>query len=152
MWASGKKASAAVGFASRFRAYRTDVQAIVDSAFDKVEFNLEQYDDNSEYDHVTNFRWTCKVAGKYHIDACVPMAALAVGKTCWLVAKEGGDTDILCGEERPGFGGQVSPQVGGDYEFAVDEYVEIWIFQNSGGALNTYHNYGDPTFNIHRIA
>lgn len=138
-------------FVSHFMAYRSADQTIADASFDKVEFNLEQYDDNTEYDKDTNYRWTCKIAGKYHIDSIVPMDALAVGKTSWLVAKLNGTTDIFCGEERPGFGGQIAPSVHGDYEFEVDDYVEIFAFQNSGGGLNTYHNYGNPFFSIHRF-
>ena len=139
-------------FASYVRAYRSAEQDIVKDTWVKIEFETEQYDNNSEYDHVTNFRWTCKNAGKYHLDTGVPITPIAVGETVLLVVKLGGSLDIFYDENRPGFGGQVKVSASGDYEFAQDDYIEVFVFHTEAQTEKTYHASGDPWFNIRRVA
>jgi hypothetical protein len=45
----------------------SDQTGISDSTYTKVEFNTEEFDTNSTYDHSTNYRFTPAVAGKYFI-------------------------------------------------------------------------------------
>lgn len=139
-------------FASYVRAYRSGDQTILKDEWDKVEFNAEQYDNNSEYDHVTNFRWTCKNAGHYHLDIGVPLDPVDVGESVWLVVKLNGITDIFCQDSRPGYGGQIALTVSGDYEFAQNDFIEVWMYHTNPTNVPTYPDLGVPWFNIHRIA
>jgi len=139
------------GFASQVRAYRSGDQTLVKSTWDLVEFNAEQYDNNSEYDHVTTFRWTCKDAGQYHIDTGIPIDPIAVSKSLLLKIRLNDTIDIFFGVERPGFGGQMCASISGDYEFAADDFIEVYAFHTEVANENTYHAVGDPWLNIHRI-
>lgn len=139
------------GFVSRCRAYRSGVQLIAKDTHVKVEFNAEQYDVNNEFDITTNHRWTCKVAGEYHIDTGIPLDPIVVGETVWLKVKHNGITYIIIEENRPGYGGQVVVTCSGDYRFVVDDYIEVFIYHTSTIDRNTYHADGDPWFNVHRI-
>ncbi|GAH09300.1 unnamed protein product, partial [marine sediment metagenome] len=79
---------------SRARAYQTSQQSIPASASTKVELNIEDYDEQAEFDHVTNFRFTAKKAGYYLVCGNVVLDGLADGKKYVIGAKKNG-TDYV---------------------------------------------------------
>lgn len=151
MWATGKKPVAGVAFASYFAARRTAVQSIPEDVDTKVQFNIEDYDNNSEYDNVTNFRWTCKDAGKYQMGAAVDIAALGDGEGVVLLVKLNNTTNVLHDYIKAGGVGLGSVKCFGDLDFSVDDYVEVIINHNAGGNKNTGTNAG-CRFWAHRFA
>jgi len=52
---------------SKARIYRSTAQSIPDSTETKIQFNVENYDINNEFDNVTNYRFTAKTNGYYLI-------------------------------------------------------------------------------------
>lgn len=58
---------------STFRAYRSGSQTIANNTATKVQFNVAEFDTNSDYDATTNYRFTPSVAGYYQISASVLM-------------------------------------------------------------------------------
>mgnify|MGYP001610973413 FL=1 len=65
---SGTTISGSSAGMPKFRAYRgTSNQAITTSTYTKVQFNAESFDTNSNFDSVTNYRFTPTVAGYYVI-------------------------------------------------------------------------------------
>ena len=50
-----------------FEAKLSSNQAFLDNVSTKVQFNTEEFDVGSCYDHSTNYRFTPNVAGKYHV-------------------------------------------------------------------------------------
>ena len=55
--------------APAFRATMSANQAISATTWTKIAFDTEEFDTNSNYDHVTNYRFTPTVAGYYMISA-----------------------------------------------------------------------------------
>ena len=53
--------------APAFSAKRSGTQAISSVVWTKVQFNTEEFDTNSNYDNVTNYRFTPTVAGYYQV-------------------------------------------------------------------------------------
>ena len=53
--------------APAFEAKLGSNQAFLDNVSTKVQFNTEEFDEGSCYDHSTNYRFTPNVAGKYHV-------------------------------------------------------------------------------------
>lgn len=51
----------------RMNAKRTSNQTVNDAASTKVQLDTEVFDTNSDYDNVTNYRWTCPVSGIYTV-------------------------------------------------------------------------------------
>jgi hypothetical protein len=51
-----------------FSVYRNGNQSISSSTWTKVEFNTVNFDTDSDYDNVTNYRFTPQVAGKYQFN------------------------------------------------------------------------------------
>jgi len=70
-----------------FRATRTSNQTIGTAAFTKVQLSSETFDSNSNFDSVTNYRFTPTIAGTYQINAVITIA-FSVGDTTtdWIVA------------------------------------------------------------------
>jgi len=51
-----------------FRASKNSTQSISTSTWTKIQFNVEDWDTNSNYDNATNYRFTPTVAGYYQVD------------------------------------------------------------------------------------
>ena len=65
-------ATGVAGNGPAFFAYSTTNQTGLNNAsFNKVQFNTELFDTNSNYDNTTNYRFTPTVAGYYQINASV---------------------------------------------------------------------------------
>jgi hypothetical protein len=63
-----------------FRAYRTaTLQNVTSTALTKVQIDAEVFDTNSDYDHVTNYRFTPTVAGKYLVVVKVALGSCDTG-------------------------------------------------------------------------
>jgi hypothetical protein len=54
-----------------FLAYRTTAQSLTSNTDTKVQWNTEDFDIGSCYDHTTNYRFTPTTAGKYVITHCL---------------------------------------------------------------------------------
>jgi hypothetical protein len=54
-----------------FRASKNSGQAITTSTWTKIQFNVEDWDTNSNYDNATNYRFTPTVAGYYQVDLAI---------------------------------------------------------------------------------
>lgn len=52
-----------------FSAYQSSGQSLSAAVYTKIQFQTEEFDTNSNYDNVTNFRFTPTVAGYYQIIA-----------------------------------------------------------------------------------
>ena len=129
-----------------FQAVRTSDQSIANTTWTKVQFQTENFDTNNTYDNSSNYRFTPAVAGKYYIYTQVRMGGLSAdifyasiyknGAT-WLDIRNGSDTS-------------------GDYVLtgaAIDtadsnDYYEVFVYQNSGGALNV-NGYSDAALRIY---
>ena len=57
--------------APAFAAYSNVSQSISSQTLTKIQFNLETFDTNSNYDNATNYRFTPTIAGYYQISATV---------------------------------------------------------------------------------
>jgi hypothetical protein len=60
-----------------FSAYLGSNQTISSGVITKVQINTEEFDTNSNYDHVTNYRFLPTVAGYYQVTANVALTAIS---------------------------------------------------------------------------
>ncbi len=100
--------------------------------------NSERWDTDNCHDNTTNnSRLTCKTAGKYLIVGGIRWAANATGYRVSII-KLNGITEI--GENRfmavTTGGSCTSCRTAAIRDLAINDYVELIAFQNSGGALN----------------
>lgn len=141
---------------SRARATRSTAHAIPTATWTKMAYNTETYDERSEYDHTTNFRFTADNAGYYQVNANVLSASVSWTATqVWQIAiyKNGG---IWCIGFRffanANVTGYATSRVSDIVQLNADDYVEIFVFHTQGGSVNTH---ADPNFNyfsIHRLS
>jgi hypothetical protein len=129
-----------------FSANTVTAQSFASSTFTKVQYNVETFDTNSNYDPTTNYRFTPTVAGYYQINANVSFAGSAVGYAQMGIYKNGGFT--VGGSGIPNnvtIGGlcNVSSVV---YCNGSTDYIEIYAWQSSGGALALQTGAGNNTF------
>jgi hypothetical protein len=118
-----------------FFAYRAaSTQAIPDSTFTKVNFSQENIDTNNNYDTST-YRFTATRAGRYWI----------YGQFQWDQAGATSNNfriDIYVNGVSTGYSnvrgiaGSSYVNMGGVYNLTVNDYVEIYAFQDSGVSKN----------------
>lgn len=121
------------------RAYRaTSAQSHASSGNEvKIELNAESWDlwDVDEFDPTTNFRFTPLVAGKYQVNAAAEFAASALGTRHVAIYKNG--ARVSKGVVVAGLASVISVGVSDIIDMdGVDDYIEIFAFQDSGGNLD----------------
>lgn len=140
------------GYNPAARVYHSANQSIANTTFTTLAFNSERYDNDGEHDNTTNnSRLTCKTAGKYRITANVQFASNATGyrEVFFLVNGTTAIADIIQ-DANASFATTMSLST--TYELAVNDYVEVRVYQNSGGALNVsaVGNYS-PEFMMEKV-
>ena len=118
------------------RVYNDADIAVANNSNVTLTFNKERWDTDTIHDTSTNTgRLTCKTAGIYHIYASVAFASNATGYRYINIRLNGstmiatlGHTEVAASNENM--------SISTEYSLAVNDYVELVVYQNSGGALN----------------
>jgi len=135
-------------FNNRVRVTRNAAQSIPHNVETKIEFDTEDYDDNSEF---TAGQFTCTQVGYYHFTAYGGVVSVGLNQAMVLAVKKNG-VSIIGSVHRPGYTGDMYCVVSSDVKLNVNDYLEVFITQTTGAAKNTCHVKGDPSFTIHRFA
>lgn len=138
-------------FKSHFFVHREIPQSIPVNVPTKVQFNVEVYDNNSEYDHETTFQWVCKKAGKYSVCSHVGIVNLTDGEGISLIAKKNTIIDALSDYMYAGGVGLSHVKVSGDVLFDVNDTLHIVVSHNMGADKNTTITHGCYLC-VHRFA
>jgi len=137
---------AALGNGPAFSANTVTAQSFPNSTYTKVQINVETFDTNSNYDPTTNYRFTPTVAGYYQINGNVSFVGAAAGYARVAIYKNGGDW--IQGSGIPNntqIGGQATVSSVISFNGTTD-YVELYAWQNSGGALTLQTSVSNNTF------
>jgi hypothetical protein len=135
------------------RAYNSANISINDSTLTALTFDSERYDTDTMHSTVTGTgKLTATTAGTYHIIGQVRFATSAVGVRQISIRLNGTTTLAFKGMSA------ASASVHGDivetdYQFNATDYVELIVYQTSGGALNVdvAANYS-PEFMMHYVS
>lgn len=134
----GQLGVAAISNTITFHAYRTVAQSIPDASYTKVLFDGENWDDGSNYDNITNFRFTAPSAGLYDVSACVSVLGFtAANQLCIIHLYKNGLDYKRLGLNTSGGANDLSASGSTTVKLATNDYLEIFVFQNKGGNLNT---------------
>lgn len=124
------------GYTEGARVYHSEHQTIPHSTTVYVAFNQESYDTDNIHDSITNnSRLTCKTAGKYLIFAQYYFASSAVGSRSGAFQINRTTTITADKLTSPG-AGYYRQHIVQVYPLAVNDFVELFVDQSSGGNLN----------------
>lgn len=117
------------------RVTNSSAQAVPNGSSTAIGFNTEYYDDHSFHDTSTNnTRLTVPISGKYLVKGTVRLAASpGTGGSVWI--RQNGSTPV--GQAKLG---NLSPYVATVItilDLDADDYVELMVYQDSGGSVNT---------------
>jgi hypothetical protein len=117
-----------------------------------LNFNTETYDPwNCHDNNVNNTRYTCPVAGIYHVSGHAIFAASAAGDTRRLTITKNG-TDKLENTRNPITGSQQTKcEVNGFIVAAAGDYIEIRAFQDSGAGIDIITSATSPIFQVNLV-
>jgi hypothetical protein len=117
------------------RAYMSANTAIPTTEWTTIALDAELYDNHTMHDLVTNnSRITCKTAGLYLICSCVTWAdGVAAGALRGQGLRLNGATISEVQYAKAIYAGNSNSLV---YPLAVNDYVELKVYQDSGGNLN----------------
>jgi hypothetical protein len=96
-----------------------------------VQFQTEDYDTNSNFDNITNYRFTPTVAGYYQFNAGASCANTSGGLILSLYKNGGESKRGVISASVSGINSEsiVSSQL---YMNGSTDYVEVYAYQNSG--------------------
>ena len=119
------------------RVYDASDQTIANATGTAVAFDTEMYDTGGFHDNSTNnSRLTAPVSGYYIITGHIRFYGNATGIR-WISIREGGDTGIARQYNSSPGAGDIVLSVATIYYLAASEYVELMVYQDSGGNLDT---------------
>lgn len=136
------------------RVFHNANQSIADAATTALAFNSERYDTDTMHDTVTNnSRITIKTAGKYAIGVVLEWAANATGERLVLLKANGASYIGAISQQAVSVASIPTRQnLVVDWDFSVNDYIEVEVRQVSGGALNVVSGSAySPEFWAHRI-
>lgn len=118
------------------RVYNNADISIANNTIIALTFNAERWDTDTIHDTSTNTgRLTCKTAGIYHIYGSVKFAANKTGYR-YLLVRLNGSTFIASHGHTAVAEIHEDMSISTEYSMAVNDYVELMVYQNSGGALD----------------
>ena len=131
-------ASGVAGNGPAFSAYlSTNSGSITASTFTKIQFNIEEFDTNNNYDNATNYRFTPTVAGYYQISGACQMGG-AVNTTSAMVSiyKNGSRfKDGVLSRDSAGVGNLTCTVSTVIYFNGSTDYVELYGLLTGSGTL-----------------
>ncbi len=118
------------------RAYHNAAQSINDATWTALAFNSERFDNDGIHDPATNnSRLTCVTAGVYLIVGMVQFASNNTGFRG--VGIRRGGTQYIAVQTQTATQNNVHQfSISAIYDMAATNYVELMVYQNSGGSLN----------------
>lgn len=130
------------------RVSKSSANNVADSTATTIGFGTEGYDTDTMHDNSTNpSRITFTTAGKYHVGAMVKWETAAGGTR--LVSIVLGGASTLAAVEHPADCEYMTVAV--DYVFTAGQYVELVVYQDSGGTIQVLAADGSPAFWAHKI-
>ena len=124
------------GAAPAFSAYQSSAQSISHNSFTKVQFQTENFDTNSNFDSTTNYRFTPTVAGYYFVDARTAFNSLSQNSFAQILKNGGSEANSPTAIPWAGIANSQSSVSALVYMNGSTDYLEVWAYQASGGALS----------------
>jgi hypothetical protein len=120
-----------------FSVYRNGTQSISASTSTKVQFNVEDFDTNNNFDSTTNYRFTPTVAGYYQVSAFIRFTSVSTAQVCNAQIHKNGSTYFSGNQQTADSFGQSDRFVGGLlYLNGTTDYVEVFVSHTDSVSRN----------------
>lgn len=121
--------------ASFIDVYRTTDQAVNNNTYTKIQFDAETEDESASYDNSTNHRFQPKISGRFKVEANSEILSITDGSNFELCIYKNGS---LFSKEIKivGGSGTIGGGISDELRLTTSDYIEIYIFQNSGTTKN----------------
>jgi len=117
--------------------HNSAAQSINTATFTALTFDTEDWDDDAYHDTGANTsRITIRVPGRYAIGCNVGFAANATGYRQVRLFVNGATSIKMVAHSAAAGGTTHHEALEAVYEFNAGDYIEVLVYQNSGGALN----------------
>ena len=138
---------------SRCSVYLSGNQSITSGFFVKVQFDIELYDSDGEFDNAVNYRFTATNSGYYQVDAAVSYDSVGDGKVSQVSIYKNNNTHLAAPIHVMANASDKTVVVSKAVYLAATDFIELLVFQNSGGNRNILGGVQHNTYmTIHRIA
>ena len=129
-------ATGVAGTGPSFSASSSSTSSISHSTNTKIPFATEDWDTNSNYDPVTNYRFTPTVAGYYQVNIKIQIDNTGSGGETYTALYKNGSIYKRVGM-IPNIAGTGRSPVGSVvvYLNGSTDYIEAYVFQNTGGSV-----------------
>lgn len=146
--------AAAAEEASYAQVKRTSNQVIPTGTWTAISFDAEIVDTNGYWVVGSPTRFSIRETGRYAVGGAVVYAVNATGTRHLAVFKNGVLASLgpLTNNTAPGGAQNPSLQVHGEVELTAGDYVELRVFQDSGGDLSVLQSGDSPTAWIRKIS
>lgn len=126
-----------IGIIPQYRVELSGDQSIPSGVATKIQFDTEIFDTNSNYDNVTNYRWTPTEPGKYLITAILLFENITASDVGICFIFKNGSTDSQNVVEAYANNVNVNPMVTALIDMnGTTDFIEIYAFQDSGANKN----------------
>lgn len=130
------------------RAYQSEAQTIPNGAWTKVNLQTENYDVGTCF---ADSRFTSKAAGKYSMKGMVYFGPFGVDKVIEVAIYKNGSSIATHRSVTP-LAGAISNNVSTDFALAVDDYIELYVKQDTGVAKDLIMGEKMTALSVHLIA
>lgn len=125
-----------------FGAWNSSVTACATNGWTKITFDTEEFDTNNNF---ASSRFTPTVAGYYQLNADITLSSPVSGLILVGLYKNGNLFKRFCATTNSAaYGGNGSSLV---YANGSTDYFEMYLYQNSGGSINTNADQAATYFN-----
>jgi hypothetical protein len=137
---------------SRARVYRTNTrQTIASDTLTKVQFNAKNYDNQNEFDITNNYRFTPKKSGYYLVIAQVHWGS-SVDQTHHAICTVVNGVAVDSSRKRSSGTGYFTQECHDIVYLTPNDYLELYVYQNSGGNINIEYGSGETYMAIHKLS
>ena len=134
-----------------FAAEQSGSQSISNDANVKLQCDTENWDTDSAYDNSTNYRFTVPSGkgGKYYIQAHVQIPGIDANEFGQIFINKNGTTiEQSRVREQKASADRIFQMITAiTYSLAEGDYIEVYVYQNSGDAQSATNGY----FTAHRL-
>ena len=125
-------------------------QSVANTSVVKLSLATEVYDINNDFDSSTNYRFTVPVDGLYLAIAIVHTVGTQEDNLIIYIQKNGGD--LFRTRSHASAGANMAANTTGIAQLETDDYLEVFVHHNFGGATNMTGSNTYTWFNVIKIA